>query len=68
MAKKGAKVTGIDISEEQLKFAKRLAEKNRVKIKFIQRDIRKLQPGKFKIFKCVNQGIRRRINTRRDIW
>ncbi len=41
MAKKGAKVTGIDISEEQLKFAKKLAEKNKVKIKFIQRDFRK---------------------------
>jgi SAM-dependent methyltransferase len=41
MAKKGAKVTGIDISEEQLKFAKNLAEKNKVNIKFIQRDFRK---------------------------
>jgi len=41
MAKKGAKVTGIDISEEQLKFAKKLSEKNKVKIRFIQRDFRK---------------------------
>ena len=41
MAKKGAKVTGIDISEEQLKFAKKLAEKNKVNIKFIQRDFKK---------------------------
>jgi len=41
MAKKGAKVTGIDISDEQLKFAKKLAEKNKVKIKFIQRDFRR---------------------------
>lgn len=36
MAKKGAKVTGIDQSEEQLKFAKQLAEKNKVKINLIQ--------------------------------
>jgi len=36
MAKQGAKVTGIDISEEQLKFAKALAEKNKVRIKLIQ--------------------------------
>jgi len=36
MAKQGAEVTGIDISEEQLKFAKRLAEKNKVKINLIQ--------------------------------
>jgi len=35
MAKKGGKVTGIDISEEQLKFAEELTKKNRVKIKFI---------------------------------
>lgn len=42
MAKKGAKVIGIDISEEQLKFAKRLAEKNKVKIKFFRGDVKKL--------------------------
>lgn len=39
MAKQGAKVTGIDISNEQLKFAKNLAEKNKVKITFHQGDI-----------------------------
>jgi|SRR3989344_941790 len=39
MAKQGAKVTGIDISNEQLKFAKSLAEKNKVKINFFQGDI-----------------------------
>src|SRR3989344_5442837 len=33
--KQGAKCTGIDISEEQLKFAKALAKKEKVKIKFI---------------------------------
>jgi ubiquinone/menaquinone biosynthesis C-methylase UbiE len=42
MAKQGAKVTGIDISEQQLRFAKALAEKNKVNIKFYQGDIRKL--------------------------
>lgn len=39
MAKKGAKVTGIDISNEQLKFAKNLAKKNKVSITFYQGDI-----------------------------
>ncbi len=43
MAKQGAKVTGIDISEEQLKFAKNLAEKNKVNIKFYQGDIKSLK-------------------------
>ncbi|MAG79222.1 hypothetical protein CMI40_02500 [Candidatus Pacearchaeota archaeon] len=46
MAKQGAKVTGIDISKEQLNFAKELAKKNKVKIKFIQGDIRDLKPIK----------------------
>ena len=41
-AKKGAKVTGIDISEEQLKFARELSKKNKVQIKFYQGDIKKL--------------------------
>src|SRR3989344_7452285 len=45
-AKQGAKVTAIDISEEQLKFAKKLAEKNKVKIKFIHWDIQNLEPIK----------------------
>jgi len=36
MAKQGAKVTGMDISKEQLKFAKKLAERNKVKINLIQ--------------------------------
>tara|TARA_Y100000310_G_scaffold73929_1_gene70072 strand:+ start:440 stop:1186 length:747 start_codon:yes stop_codon:yes gene_type:complete len=43
MAKKGAKVTGIDISKEQLKLAKKLAEQNKVKIKFYQGDIKSLK-------------------------
>lgn len=38
-AKKGANVTAIDVSEEELKFAKRLAEENKVDIKFFQGDI-----------------------------
>ena len=42
MANKGARVTGIDISEEQLKFAKKLVEKNKVNITFHQGDIREL--------------------------
>jgi ubiquinone/menaquinone biosynthesis C-methylase UbiE len=46
MAKKGAKVIGIDISEEQLKFAKELAGKNKVNIKFYQKDIKNLSPIK----------------------
>lgn len=47
-AKQGAKVIGIDISEEQLKFAKELAERNKVNIKFYQGDIRKLPQIKSK--------------------
>ncbi len=42
MAKKGAKVTGIDISKEQLKFAEKLAEKNKAKIDLYQGDVKKL--------------------------
>lgn len=52
MSKKGARVTGIDQSEEQLKFAKNLAEKNKVKIKFIQgsfQDLKKLKSNDYDI-------------------
>ncbi len=45
-AKKGAKVTGVDLSEEQLKFAKKLADKHKVDIKFIQGSFQNL--SKFK--------------------
>lgn len=38
-AKRGAKVIGIDISKEQLKYAKILAEKNNVKIQLLQGDV-----------------------------
>lgn len=41
-AKKGARVIGIDLSEEQIKFAKKLAEKNKVKISFEQGSFQKL--------------------------
>ncbi len=43
MAKQGAKVTGIDISKEQLKFARNLAEKNKVKITLCQGNIKSLK-------------------------
>ena len=39
MAKQGAYVTGIDISEKQLEFARNLAKKNNVNVKFYQGDI-----------------------------
>ncbi|NIO44242.1 MAG: methyltransferase domain-containing protein, partial [Candidatus Aenigmarchaeota archaeon] len=47
-AKQGAKVIGIDISEEQLKFAKNLAKKEKVKIKFIRSNIENLKQIKSK--------------------
>lgn len=43
MAKKGAKVIGIDISEKQLEFAKKLAQRNKVRIKFYLGDIKNLK-------------------------
>lgn len=46
MAKLGAHVTGMDLSEEQLKFANNLARKNKVNIKFYQRDVKDLKPIK----------------------
>ncbi len=42
-AKKGAKVIGIDISEEQLKYAKELARKNKVKVNLLQGDMENLK-------------------------
>jgi len=42
LAKKGANVTGIDISEEQLDYAKELTRKNNVEIKFHQGNIESL--------------------------
>lgn len=52
MAKKGAIVTGIDQSEEQLKFAKNLADKNKTKIQFIKgsfQDLKKLKSNTYDI-------------------
>ena len=42
LAKRGAKCTGIDLSEEQIKFAKNLAKKNDVIVNFMQGDIENL--------------------------
>ena len=51
-AKKGAKVTGVDISEKQIKFAKHLAQKNNTNIDFYQGDISEL-----KMIKSSSQDI-----------
>ncbi len=42
LSKKGAICTGVDLSREQLKFARKLAEKNRVKVELIEGDIEHL--------------------------
>jgi len=52
MAKKGAKVTGIDQSIEQLNFAKNLADKNKVNIKLIKgtfQDLKKIKSNCYDI-------------------
>jgi len=41
-AKKGAIVTGIDISKKQLEYAKQLSQKHKVKINLLQGDIKNL--------------------------
>jgi len=51
-AKQGAKVTGMDLSEQQLEYAKKLAEKNNVKVDFIQgsfQDLSKLKSNNYDI-------------------
>lgn len=45
-AKKGAKVSAMDISKDQIEFAKNLADKHGVKIRFYVRDIKTLTPIK----------------------
>jgi len=52
-AKEMAKCTGIDISEEQLKFARELAKKNKVSVKFIKGDIQTLKGIKSNDFDIV---------------
>ena len=42
-AKKGAKVIGVDISQEQINFAQKLAEKYKVKINFIKSNFQNLK-------------------------
>jgi len=42
LARQGAKVMGIDFSEEQLKFARKLSEETGVAVKFLQGDIEEL--------------------------
>ncbi len=41
-AKRGARVIGVDLSEKQLSYARRLASKENVKVKFIKADIEDL--------------------------
>jgi SAM-dependent methyltransferase len=43
-AQKGAKVTGMDLSSEQIRFAKELAQKNNVDIQLYEQDIVNLSP------------------------
>ena len=44
MAKRGAKVTGVDFSSEQLNFARELAKQNDVEVKLLEQDITDLSP------------------------
>jgi len=43
-AKRGANVTGLDLSAEQLKFARALAEEHKAKVEFLQHDMKDLAP------------------------
>ena len=42
MAKKGYKITGVDQSQEMLRFARQKAKMSRVHVKFVRRDMRSL--------------------------
>ena len=42
LAKRGAICTGIDLSDEEINYAKNLAQKNDVKVNFVQDDIENL--------------------------
>lgn len=50
LAKRGAICTGVDISDEQIKFAEKLTKKNKVKVKFIRGDIQNLNMIKSKSY------------------
>lgn len=58
MAKKGYDVTGVDISPEMLKFARGKAEKESVKIDFIQQDMKELSlEGDFDLVTCWGDSL-----------
>jgi len=52
-AKNGAICTGIDISDKQINYAKNLAEKNKVKINFLNGDFQNLKQFKSNSFDIV---------------
>lgn len=57
LAKRGYPVTGIDLSDDQLKAAREKAEKNNVKVNFIQMDARNIQlPDKFDLAIMLCEG------------
>ena len=51
-AKQGARVTGIDLSEEQLKYARKLAEKENINVNFVHgsfQDLKKIKTSDYDI-------------------
>jgi ubiquinone/menaquinone biosynthesis C-methylase UbiE len=52
-AKQGAIATGLDVSEEQLEFAKKLAKRDRVEVEFIQGDMANMHEIKSNSFDIV---------------
>ncbi len=52
-AKQGAKCTGLDLSKEQLKYAKELTKKEKVLVKFLKHDIQTLKGIKSKNYDIV---------------
>ena len=57
LAKRGAICTGVDMSQEQLKFAKELAKSNKVEIYFIEGDIENLEMIEDDIFDIAISAI-----------
>lgn len=53
LSKRGAICTGIDLSDEQIKYAKNLAKENNVKVNFMQGDIENLSMLEDKKFDIV---------------